>query len=226
VTRRPRFASVVLDVDSTLSGVEGVDWLASLRGEEVARRSAQLTDRAMNGEIPIEAVYGERLALIRPTRDEMAALADVYRERIAPGAAAAVASMRAAGVRLILVSGGFRQAIAPVATELGFAESDLFAVSVYWDGDGLYQGFEQASPLATQDGKLRVVRSLGLPRPTLAVGDGSTDLRMRDAVDEFAAFTGFARREAVVSAADREVTSYRDLAVLVMGAPGPERARP
>ena len=56
-----RFNSVVLDVDSTLSGVEGIDWLAALRGPEVEAWSAALTARAMEGLIPIEAVYGERM---------------------------------------------------------------------------------------------------------------------------------------------------------------------
>ena len=59
-----RFASVVLDVDSTLCGVEGIDWLAQRRGGDVARRVRELTDRAMNGEIPLDSVYGERLAML------------------------------------------------------------------------------------------------------------------------------------------------------------------
>ena len=101
----PVYRTVILDVDSTLCGVEGVDWLAQLRGEEIARTSARLTDRAMNGEIVIEAVYGERMALIRPTRAEMRSLAEVYRETLAPGAAPAIAKLRRAGVRLVLVSG-------------------------------------------------------------------------------------------------------------------------
>jgi phosphoserine phosphatase len=216
VSARPRFASVVLDVDSTLCGVEGVDWLARLRGDEIARASARLTDRAMNGEIAIEAVYGQRMALIRPTRAEMRSLSDVYRETLAPGAAPAIAKLRRAGVRLVLVSGGFRPAIAPVAKKLGFEDTDLFAVDVYWKESGEYAGFESASPLTTQDGKLQVVRKAGLERPILAVGDGSTDLGMRPGVDEFAAFTGFARRAAIVRDADLEITTYDELVRYVL----------
>src|SRR4030088_2607757 len=66
-----RFNSVVLDVDSTLSGVEGIDWLASQRGAEVEAWSGSLTARAMDGLIPIEAVYGERMAIVKPTRSEI-----------------------------------------------------------------------------------------------------------------------------------------------------------
>jgi phosphoserine phosphatase len=209
----PRFASLVLDVDSTLCGVEGVDWLARLRGADIARQSAVLTERAMNGEIPIEAVYGDRLALIRPSREEMDALAATYRETLAPEAPDAIRAMRNAGVRIVLVSGGFRRAIEPVALELNV---ELRAVDVFWNDAGDYLGFDRASPLSTQTGKLDVVRALGLSRPVLAVGDGFTDAGMRPAVDEFAAYTGFVRRDAVVAAADREIATYSQLVEAVL----------
>ena len=47
----PRYRSVILDVDSTLCGVEGIDWLARQRGADVAEQTALLTQRAMAGEI-------------------------------------------------------------------------------------------------------------------------------------------------------------------------------
>ena len=217
----PRFASVVLDVDSTLCGIEGVDWIAQLRGPDIARQSALLTERAMNGEIPIDAAYGARLDIIRPTRAEVDALSQAYQETLAADAPATIAALRNAGVRVVLVSGGFRRAIDPVARQLGV---ELRAVDLYWDAAGDYAGFDTASPLATQTGKLVVVRALALPRPTLAVGDGSTDAGMRPAVDEFAAFTGFARREPVVAVADREIASYAELKELVLGGVGPGRS--
>ena len=80
-----RFSSVVLDVDSTLSAIEGIDWLAARRGPAVERLVAELTDRAMRGEIALDAVYGERLALVRPTRAEIDALAEAYVATMAPG---------------------------------------------------------------------------------------------------------------------------------------------
>src|SRR3954451_1672133 len=88
------FASVVLDVDSTLCGVEGIDWLAARRGAEAGVRVAELTDRAMRGEIALDSVYGERLAMVRPSHDDLAALAAEYVRTLAPGARAAVARMR------------------------------------------------------------------------------------------------------------------------------------
>jgi phosphoserine phosphatase len=202
---------VILDVDSTLCGIEGVDWLATRRGGDLAARIAGLTDQAMRGEIALDAVYGERLALIGPTRDDLAALSAAYAQAQAPGAAVAVRRMRAVGVRLALVSGGLREAILPVARELGFADGDVHAVRLTFDAAGTYVDFDRASPLTTQEGKSAVARSLDLPRPVLAVGDGATDAAMRPAVDAFAAFTGFVRREPVVRAADFVIPSFDSL---------------
>jgi phosphoserine phosphatase len=211
-----RYASVVLDVDSTLCGVEGIDWLAELRGAGVAARVVELTERAMRGEIPLDAVYGERLALVAPSRDDVAALADVYLAALAPGAEAAVSRLLAAGVRVVLVSGGLRQAILPVAHHLGIADDDVCAVDVYSDTGGAYAGFDVGSPLATAAGKLAVARALRLPAPALAVGDGATDVAIRPAVDTFAAFTGFVRREPVAAAADLTLASFDQLVELVL----------
>ena len=169
----------------------------------------------MQGLIPLDAVYGERLARIRPTRDDVAALAAAYAGALSPGAADAVRRLRAAGVALVLVSGGLREAILPVALQLGFAAGDVHAVAVTFDEAGAYAGYDRASPLATQAGKRAVAESLALPRPALAVGDGSTDAAMRPAVDAFAAFTGFVRREPVVRAADLELASFDELVELV-----------
>ena len=47
--------SLVLDVDSTICGIEGIDWLAALRGDLVSRRVAELTHRAMQGGVPLAA---------------------------------------------------------------------------------------------------------------------------------------------------------------------------
>lgn len=212
----PRYASVVLDVDSTVSGIEGIDWLARRRGGEVAVDITRLTADAMSGAIPLEAVYGRRLALIGPTRGEIEELSKAYIARIAPDCTATIALLRRAGVRLVLVSGGIRQAILPLARRLDIKDADLHAVALEFDAEGNYAGFDESSPLTTSSGKATVVASLGLPRPILAVGDGHTDLAMRPVVDSFAAFTGFTTRDTVVRDADRVVKSFRDLETVVL----------
>ena len=209
------FASVILDVDSTVCGIEGIDWLAEQRGATVGARVTELTDRAMRGEIPLDSVYGERLALVRPTRDDLAALGAAYVDAVAAGAADAIQRMRRAGTQVALVSGGIREAILPLARAIGIADADVHAVSVRFDAHGAYAGFDTESPLATAGGKATVARALMLPPRVLCVGDGATDLAMRPMVDAFAAFTGFVRRESVVAAADHVLTSFDQIVELV-----------
>ncbi|HEX6057738.1 MAG TPA: HAD-IB family phosphatase [Gemmatimonadaceae bacterium] len=211
-----RFRAVVIDVDSTLVGLEGIDWLASRRGPELAQEVARLTTRAMEGEIPLEQVYGLRLAMIAPSREDIGALSAAYRNAVAQGAAVAIRRMRDAGVSVTLVSGGIREAILPLARELGLPASAVHAVSVRFDASGAYAGYDARSPLATQGGKESIVRDLALPRPVLAVGDGATDAAMRGAADAFGAFTFFVRRPAVIAAADLDIHSFARLAELVL----------
>jgi phosphoserine phosphatase len=210
------FASVVLDVDSTVSGVEGIDWLASRRKPEVAAEIARLTSQATEGEIDLESVYGKRLARVLPTEAEVTELAHVYERRLAPRAAEVITELRESGISVVLVSGGIRQAVLPLGLRLGFTPTEVFAVRVNFLDDGSYSGYDELSPLATAKGKATVVQRLYLPRPLLVVGDGITDLAARPAADAFAAFTGFAWRPAVVRAADHELSTFDQLLHLVL----------
>lgn len=211
-----RFKTVILDVDSTLSGVEGIDWLAALRGPEVEAWSAALTARAMAGAIPIETVYGERMRVVRPTLLEIRELAAVYIDRVAARARETLAELRRHEVELVMVSGGLREAILPLAGELGVAAERLYAVSVFFGANGEYAGFEESSLLTRQSGKRLAVGGLNLKGPVLTVGDGMTDCEIRPVVDSFAAFTGFVRREPVVQRGDHVIENFDQLRDLVL----------
>ena len=206
----------MLDVDSTLAGLEGVDWLAALRGPAAEARSTELTDKAMQGLIPLQEIYGQRLESIRPTQSELDELSRVYIERIAPGARETVSRLREEGVDLTIASGGFRQAILPLASELRIPADKVHAVRLSFDADGEYAGFDETSLLARQYGKRDTIASLGLKGPVLAVGDGITDFEIAMVVDAFAVFTGFIRRDAVIARADYVVENFDQLLELVI----------
>ncbi len=211
-----RFNSVIFDVDSTLSAVEGIDWLAAQRGPEIEAWSTGLTERAMEGEIPIEAVYGERMRIVKPTLPEIQQLGKVYIERMATHAAETFAELRANDVEVIMVSGGLREAILPLARELGVNAENVYAVSVFFDQDGAYAGFDDASLLTRQSGKRTIVGQMDLKGPILAVGDGMTDCEIKSVVQGFAAFVGFMRREAVIERADYVVENFDQLRDLIL----------
>ena len=211
-----RFNSIILDVDSTLSDVEGIDWLAAQRGAEIEAWSSGLTERAMRGDIPIEAVYSERMRMVKPTLSEIQELGKVYIERVATRAAETIAELRANEVEVVLVSGGLREAILPLARELGVRGENVYAVSVFFDQDGGYAGFDDASLLTRQSGKRTIVGQMDLKGPILAVGDGMTDCEIKQVVQSFAAFTGFTRREAVMERADYIIENFDQLRDLIL----------
>ena len=210
---RARYGSVVFDVDSTLSAIEGVDWLAERRDASVAAQIRVMTERAMAGLIPLEAVYRERLDLIRPTRAEIAELALAYIDAVQPGARALCEELDLAGCAVVLLSGGLRQAILPLARHLGVAPDDVHAVEIDFTDDGTCSGLRGEQVLATQQGKPKMLHALRaeLERPLVMVGDGSTDAATRGVSDAFIAFTGVTRRANVVAVADAEAIDFASL---------------
>ena len=208
---RPRFNSVIFDVDSTVCSIEGIDWLAARRDPEIARESESLTARAMAGDIPIEAVYTQRLARIRPTAGELISLAEAYRESLQPGAQEMITRLQRAGCQVHLLSGGLRVAIVPIALQLGVPTDRVHAVSLTRDTDGTMSLLDGDQPLATQRGKPLIVARLALRTPTVMIGDGSTDAAVRGVVTGFIAYTGVARRENVVAVADAVADSFAAL---------------
>ncbi len=210
-----RFATVAFDVDSTLASIEGIDWLAEQRGPEVARECAELTSRAMAGELPIEAVYARRLEAIAPTGDEIDVLAEAYRAAITRGAEELIAELHEAGAEVHLISGGLRRALLPMARDLGVSEERVHAVELAADARGRFVALDGSQPLATQQGKALVLSTLTLPRPTVIVGDGSTDAAARGVTDGFIAYTGVSRRPAVTAVADAEASDFTALHALL-----------
>lgn len=212
-----RFRTLILDVDSTIAGIEGIDWLARRRGDTMLQRVASLTDDAMRGAIPLESIYGARLEAIQPTREDIVSLSEAYVAAIAPQCIDVVARARDNRARVVLISGGLRPALVPLAHALGVPETELHAVDIYFAADGTYAGFDQHSPMTTTNGKPKVVEQLGAPRPILAVGDGNTDLAMRPVVDMFIAYVGFVRRETVVAGADAVAGSFAEVERILLG---------
>lgn len=195
----PPFRFVFFDVDSTLVTIEGIDELAG-GNQEIVR----LTEAAMNGEIPLDEVYEKRLDLIRPTRQRVEELSELYQASLVEGAAETIRTLRDAGVSVHLVTAGIEQAIVPLARHLGLEERAVHAVRLRFAGGGAYEDFDRRSLLARPGGKEVVVRDVRARSHGRAafVGDGISDLEARPAVDLFIGFGGVQVRPRVRDNAD------------------------
>ncbi len=195
------FDAVCFDCDSTLSRIEGIDELARRAG--LFDACSALTEQAMNGELPLEAVYARRLEMIRPNRAALDWLAELYIAEMTPGALTAVQTLTEQGKNVHIISGGLRQAILPLAAVLGVPDERVHAVDIFLDRQSEYTDFDRASPLAVSGGKARICRRIRLTQPRLAmVGDGKTDLEAKLAGAYMVGFGGVADRPLVRAEAD------------------------
>jgi phosphoserine phosphatase len=168
---------LVADMDSTMITIECIDELADYAG--IKPQIAEVTERAMRGELDFEAALDARVALLKGLGADAIDRCHAERVVLMPGARALIRTMRAHGARTVLVSGGFTVFADRVAAAIGFdrALSNRLGLA-----DGALDG-TVARPIvgaATKRETLVAERTaLGLdPAATLAVGDGANDIPM------------------------------------------------
>ncbi|MEI7993287.1 MAG: HAD-IB family phosphatase [Methylococcaceae bacterium] len=206
------FDVVCFDCDSTLSKIEGIDELARRVG--LGEEMSKLTELAMNGIVPLEAVYERRLSLIRPDQYSINWLADFYITEIVEGVKDVFAALLAQDKAVHIISGGLRQAILPLANFLGLPESHVHAVDIYFNEDGNYLNYDLNSPLAKTGGKAVVVGTLKGQGSLVMVGDGKTDMEAKEAGAYVLGFGGVVDRPIVRELADFYTTEPTLLSVL------------
>ncbi|MEI7651057.1 MAG: HAD-IB family phosphatase [Verrucomicrobiota bacterium] len=207
---------LLFDCDSTLSSIEGIDELGRLRGPKVFKAVEDMTNAAMNGGTPMEDIFAKRLDMIKPTLAELEAIGAKYIATVEPTAVEAIAQLRAAGWHIAIVSGGFTQAIKPLAQFLGIARVE--AVVLKFNDDGSYAGFDETCPTARSKGKNMIVRRLRADfkaQMVVMVGDGASDLEVKGDADKMIGFGRYVVRPKVKAGADAFVMSLAELVGVV-----------
>ena len=200
----------VADMDSTIIGCECLDELADFAG--VKNEVAAITERAMRGEIGFEGALRERVAMLKGLKNT--ALQQCYDERVRlnPGAFTLVQTLRAHGVRCVLVSGGFTFFTGRVAAAAGF-HADR-ANRFIEEGDHLVGAVQE--PILGREAKLAALREesarLGVdPSAAIAIGDGANDLAM---IEEAGLGVAYRAKPVVAAQADCRI-DHADLTALL-----------
>jgi phosphoserine phosphatase len=169
----------VFDMDSTLIQCEVIDELATRAG--VGDRVAAITERAMRGELDFNQSLSERLSLLQGLEADTA-LQIAKNLPYTDGARELITTLRALGVKTVIISGGFSLFAEYVAAELAMDEYFANTLEV---SDGMLTGIA-IPPIVNaeyKEAKLReIAASMGISmRQTLAIGDGANDLKMINA---------------------------------------------
>ncbi|NTJ67148.1 phosphoserine phosphatase SerB [Agrobacterium rhizogenes] len=174
-TRRKKL--LIADMDSTMIGQECIDELAAEVG--LKDKVADITARAMNGEIDFEPALRERVALLKGL--PISVVDDVIAKRITltPGGPELIATMKAKGYYAALVSGGFTVFTSRIGATLGFDEN---RANILLEENGILTGLVEEPILGKQakvDALTDITEKLGISTDdALAVGDGANDLGM------------------------------------------------
>lgn len=204
--------AVCFDVDSTVISEEGIDILAEFMG--VGEAVADLTRGAMEGGMKFEEALDERLNLIKPGIRDIQNCLEAHPFELTPGVQALVQTLHDRDVKVFLISGGFRNMIAPVADQLGIPSHRIYANTILFDEEGKYVGFDPEEYTSRDGGKAVVIQrikaDLGYD-PIVMIGDGVTDLQSRPHSDAFIGFGGVVEREVVKEEADWFVTDFNEI---------------
>ena len=204
---------ICMDVDSTLVQGEVIEMLAAHAGCE--DQVAQITERAMRGELDFEQSLRERVKLL--TGLPLTAVDEVRDTiQLMPGARTLVRTLKRLGFSIAIVSGGFTQVTDHLQADLGLDYAMANTLEVV---DGVLTG-DLTGPIVDRAGKAmaleRFATAAGVPlSQTVAVGDGANDLDMLARAGLGIAFNA---KPVVREAADTAVTvPYLDAILFLLG---------
>lgn len=175
--RHPRL--VVFDMDSTLITQEVIDMLAEAVTSDVAAKVADITHRAMQGELQFDEAFRERVRLLTGLP---ATLFDDLRARlnVTNGVPALLRALRRLGARTAVLSGGFQPLTGWLASQLHI--NYAYANNVIIGDDGRLTG-EVTGAIVGRERKCELLKMIAAEegidtRQVIAVGDGANDLLM------------------------------------------------
>jgi D-3-phosphoglycerate dehydrogenase / 2-oxoglutarate reductase len=205
----------VIDFDSTVTQVEGLDELAAIAlkgqadGAEVVKKIKALTDAGMSGEISFSEALKSRIELLKANKSHIEILIDFLKTKISDSFLRNKSFLKEYNADIYIVSSGFKEFILPITQSLGLKDENVYANTFTFDEEGNITGVDQSNVLAQTGGKIKLMESLKFDGHVSVIGDGYTDFEIKKAgfADRFYAFTENVERPKVVAEADFAIKS-------------------
>lgn len=205
----------VIDFDSTVTQVEGLDELAAIAlkgqadGAEIVKKIKALTDAGMSGEISFSEALKSRIELLKANKSHIEILIDFLKTKISDSFLRNKSFLKEYNADIYIVSSGFREFILPITQSLGLKDENVYANTFTFDEEGNITGVDQSNVLAQTGGKIKLMESLKFEGHVSVIGDGYTDFEIKKAgfADRFYAFTENVERPKVIAEADFAIKS-------------------
>ena len=205
----------IIDFDSTITKVEGLDELAAIalantpNGEAIVKKIKDLTDRGMSGELSFSDALRERLALLNANKTHVAHLVEFLKSNITQSFERNRKFLAEFSDQIIVVSSGFKDFILPIVEHLGMNPENVYANTFIYDEAGNIVGIDEDNVLTQTGGKIKLLESLDLDAHISVIGDGFTDFELKKSgqADRFYAFVENVDRPEVTANADFAIKS-------------------
>ncbi len=206
----------VIDFDSTFIRFEALDELAAIALQNDPEQDKRLnkikeyTSLAMEGKLSFPESLGKRLQMLEADKDDIEQLVRVLKRNISTSIKRNENFFKKYADKIYIISGGFKEYIAPIVGEYNIREDHIFANSFKFDNSGKINGFDENNYLAQENGKVKQLENLDLEGDIYVIGDGYTDFQIRESglAQRFFAFTENIERANLLEKADHVTPSF------------------
>jgi len=208
--------NIVFDFDSTFISTECLDELVkiTLKGNpkkvEIIEEFERITSEGMSGKLPISESLEQRLKLLNGNRGHISILIPRLQKQVSPSILRNRKFFKINNERIYILSAGFKEFVVPVVSKFGIAPDHVFANTFTFDVNGNITGLDKNNLLSQNGGKIKQLKELGLKGETCIIGDGYTDLELKQAglANKFYAFTENVLRDNVAKGSDHVTPSF------------------
>lgn len=206
----------IIDFDSTFIRFEALDELAAIALQHDPEQQTRLqkikeyTNLAMEGSLSFPESLQKRIELLDADQSDIDQLVRVLKRNISTSIQRNEAFFKKYADHIYIISGGFKEYIAPIVAEYGIPKNHIFANNFEFDNEGNITGFNKSNYLAQENGKVKQLKHIDLEGEIYVIGDGYTDFQLKESglAHKFYAFTENIERVNLLDKADHITPSF------------------
>jgi D-3-phosphoglycerate dehydrogenase len=209
---------IIIDFDSTLVKVEGLEELAKIvlaknpDKENILKKIQAICNLGMSGKISFPESLGSRMQLLAPTKSDLQQLNENLKDEISSSILRNRNFFIENREYIYIISGGFYEWIEPISTILGMKKENILANHFSYDANDEINGYADQNVLAQKQGKVKALKQLKLKGEIIVLGDGFTDYEIiqEGLATRFYAFTENVIRPEVIAKAAAVVNNFEE----------------